>query len=559
MSFLDYFSSTHRIMDQRRFFERSSNMIFRRFYAIFRFKSDAAFVWALLIFFISFFACRYPAMGTCNDADDFKAAADLLNRGLYLEAMGRYREVATHSDDPNSRARALLFIGNTYNLYLDQHESALIEFENIIKTYPHSQAASDALFTSAVIFYEIGSYQTAYDLFVRYTQKYPQGMRRLSAEIYAQQAKDRIGSARPQKPVFDQAGLIDRTMRVLIKENADSISLKAVKNLTVSDLFSGKWFYRGSGPVVFKTTDNWLSMNGQRLNTRACRVTSDSPAIELENWKCRGFFAISAQPNGLCVINHIPIEHYLYGVVPKEMPCGWAEEALKAQAIAARTYALYIKSKNSSKEYDLETTATTQAYGGYDAETVKTNKAVDATRDRVMTFNGRIIIAYFHANSAGHTEDAVNVWGVEIPYLKGVPDSFSANIPEGRWACFVPYETLRSRLNRNGCEIGKIRNLKLLGKSLSGRVLNILVVSDQRTSLLTSNRFRIMIGGTDLKSTLFQCRPSGRGIIFEGRGYGHGVGMSQWGANRMAHEGFTCDHILKHYYHDIEITTLCQP
>lgn len=534
-------------------------MILRRLDKTIRFIPNAAVVPVLMILYISFYVCTpFPARAY-NDAAGFDTAAEFLNRGLYLEAMGLYREVAIHSENSNNRARALLFIGNTYNLYLDQPESALIEFKNLIHTYPESRAASDAIFNSGVILYESGNYQKAYDFFSRYMRKYPRGMRRMSAEIYVQQSKERIGSSRPHETTFQQVDVTDTTMRVLIKENIDNISLNAKENLTVFDSFSGKRLYRGPGPVVFRIKSNCLSMNGRKIPARVCRVTSDNPVIELENLKFRGFFTISGESKGLCLINHIPIEEYLYGVVPKEMPYGWAEEALKAQAIAARTYALYIKGKNAVKPYDLETTASTQAYGGYDAETPRTNQAVDATRDRVMTFDGKIIIAYFHANSAGHTEDAANVWGVDIPYLRGVPDRFSANLPESGWKCFVSYESLRSRLNRDGYEIGRIGDLQLLGKSVSGRVLNVRVVSDKRNFLLTGNNFRMMIGGTVLKSMFFKCRHSSRGIFFEGRGYGHGVGMSQWGANRMAQEGLTCENILKHYYRDIEITALYHP
>ena len=117
------------------------------------------------------------------------------------------------------------------------------------------------------------------------------------------------------------------------------------------------------------------------------------------------------------------IEKYLYGVVPREMPDSWAEQALMAQAVAARTYALYVKEKSVHPDYDLEATTASQVYGGIRAESQRSTRAVNATRGQVMTHDGKLIVAYFHSDSGGHTEDPSNVWNTDtIPYLCGVPE-----------------------------------------------------------------------------------------------------------------------------------------
>jgi len=224
--------------------------------------------------------------------------------------------------------------------------------------------------------------------------------------------------------------------------------------------------------------------------------------------------------------------------------------------VAARTYVLYVKNKNSDKPYDVEATTASQVYGGYDAEVYASNSAVDTTRGQVMIYNGSLIIAYFHANSGGHTEDAKNVWSADIPYLKGIPDRYSERIPGGSWECFLSYEDVRNRLNRHGLGIGRIRELKPGGVSRSGRTLKMKVVSDQGTYALKSNNFRIKVGETKLKSTRFRIQPYRHGILIRGNGYGHGVGMSQWGANRMAQSGFKYQDILKHYYRGVRIVPL---
>ena len=256
------------------------------------------------------------------------------------------------------------------------------------------------------------------------------------------------------------------------------------------------------------------------------------------------------------MINHIPIEQYLYGTIPREMPQSWPDDALKAQAIASRTYALYLTGNNRCRPFDVEATTAAQVYGGYDAETVRTTAAVDATRKQVLTQDGRLIIAYFHSNSAGHTEDAKDVWQVEIPYLKGLPDKFSKNIPNGRWEYFLSYDEAAERLNLAGLNVGSIYAIQGRSFSPTGRVLRIAIASDHGTIELPANHFRCILDATQIKSTYFSIIPEATGVLLKGEGHGHGVGMSQWGANQMAKAGYSHLEILKHYYPGVELAVI---
>jgi len=271
----------------------------------------------------------------------------------------------------------------------------------------------------------------------------------------------------------------------------------------------------------------------------------------------RGSFIISAKPEGLELVNHLPLEQYLYGVVPREMPDTWAEHALMAQAVAARTYALYVSIKSRHKSYDLESTTDSQVYGGYNSESKRSNWAVDATRGKVITHDGKLIIAYFHSSSGGHTEDPANVWNTgEIPYLHGIPDRYSDKLPQGKWEYFLSYRDVLKRLNEHGLDISRLDQLKIIDKSNSGRYRTVIIYSNKGIYQLSSNHFRTTVGETRLKSTLFQMVHCPGGILFQGKGYGHGVGMSQWGARQMAQAGLTYQEILKYYYRDIKIVTL---
>lgn len=141
----------------------------------------------------------------------------------------------------------------------------------------------------------------------------------------------------------------------------------------------------------------------------------------------RGFFIVYNQGGALTIINKIDIEDYIRGVVPSEMPSGWCYEAHKAQAIAARSYALANLGKRASSGYDLKDTPEDQAYGGASAESLRTNQAVDETKGIVLIYNLKIIPAYYSASAGGQTSSSADVWIKNLPYLKSVP-SFDDNV-----------------------------------------------------------------------------------------------------------------------------------
>jgi stage II sporulation protein D len=268
----------------------------------------------------------------------------------------------------------------------------------------------------------------------------------------------------------------------------------------------------------------------------------------------RGEFRIEKNARGdIDVINVLDVEAYLYGVVPKEMSHQWPLEALKAQAIAARTYALYQKEKSKDKDYDLIATRASQVYGGAAAESARSNQAVDETRGMVLLYNGQLALTYFHANSGGMTEEARRVWNADVPYLKGVRDDYSTKAPGCSWKLSLNIGKIRTALNGKGFDVGQIERLVPLDISPSGRVTKIKIFHGGKESVLTGNDFRLKTDPTQVKSTLFTMTNEGNEIHLEGKGSGHGVGMSQWGAYIMAREGISYGDILKHYYYGIEI------
>lgn len=163
------------------------------------------------------------------------------------------------------------------------------------------------------------------------------------------------------------------------------------------------------------------------LKTNYAVIKPVSGFISVKGKWYRGSFIVYNQNGTLTIINNINIEDYIRGVVPSEMPSGWSAEAHKAQAIAARSYALANLGKRASRGYDLKDTPEDQAYGGASAEALNTNKAVEDTKGIVLIYNLKIIPAYYSASAGGQTSSSADVWTKNLPYLKSVP-SFDNNI-----------------------------------------------------------------------------------------------------------------------------------
>lgn len=246
-------------------------------------------------------------------------------------------------------------------------------------------------------------------------------------------------------------------------------------------------------------------------------------------------------------IKNIELEDYIVGVVAGEMPASFNEEALKAQAIASRTYAMY-KMKNSNGTYDLVTDKTNQVYitedkmkslwqENFDYYFEKIKKAVYDTKDLIMTYNGDIILSLYFARSNGKTEDAILVFGSNEEYLKSV-ESPEENLTS---EVTISKDKFCNKLNIS-CDAINISNVL---KSSSGRInsLNINGKTFKGTEIRTL---------FDLKSTDFDITIDSE-IKFITKGYGHGVGMSQYGANKLAQNGKNYEEILKHYYQNINI------
>ena len=308
--------------------------------------------------------------------------------------------------------------------------------------------------------------------------------------------------------------------------------------------------------------------------------------FQLQQRRFRGRLRLLASGGKLQAINHVPLESYLPSVVGSEMPASWPQPALRAQAVAARTYAL--RQLKPAADYDLKATVSSQVYKGLEAETPSTRQAVASTRGQVLMFGSSLANTVFHSSSGGLTENSGDLWQRQLPYLVSVPD-FDQDSPVHQWQEVLPADRLRQAFT----ETGGVYRIDVLATTATGRVRQALVVGPRGTLVVTGPQLRSRLGLRSTKVSFQVLEPepaparfaslpppppaiptvrpaiavsltpgtSGDGssptaplpapqptLLAVGRGFGHGVGMSQWGALAMARRGESHERILSHYY-----------
>ena len=334
--------------------------------------------------------------------------------------------------------------------------------------------------------------------------------------------------------------------------------------------------------------------------------------ISLNGTQYRGSLKFVADGSLLNVINVVDIDSYLYGVVPKEIGGQSHIEALKAQAVTARSYTARFIGKHKADGFDICNTVHCQVYGGVSAETIPANTAVDATSGIVAMYDGKVAELYYFASDGGATEDVENVWGsTDHPYLKGVDDPYETDkATHHKWSVTLSKDEINEIFA--GYDLGDITDVSVEETSEKGAVTSLKVTGTKGSKTFKKSECRSAFAGKtysqaytitknyanaietpkaitssgiiSLPSTIYVLGSDGKVIekkieevtvisksgvsklvpdggevtsyTINGRGYGHLIGMSQWGARAMADQGFTYEEILCHYYTGIELTHL---
>lgn len=292
---------------------------------------------------------------------------------------------------------------------------------------------------------------------------------------------------------------------------------------------------------------------GVLYDTGRERLLFEAPpagAFALGGKPYRGSASVIARGRSLDVINVLDLEEYVRGVVPVEMPSGWPDEALKAQAVIARTYA--IARLGSAGDHDVCATTACQVYGGASVETARADAAAAATRGIIASYAGRPARTFFHADSGGYTASSREVWGEDVPYLVARPDPGSRS-PRSPWTASPAAGLVASAVARLAPGVGRLRSLAVSARTESGRIDGLALGGDQGTAVLSGAVAREFARAIGAQSTLLVVS-SNAPLTLQGTGWGHGVGLSQWGARSLAIAGWTYDQILAYYYTGVALS-----
>jgi stage II sporulation protein D len=294
---------------------------------------------------------------------------------------------------------------------------------------------------------------------------------------------------------------------------------------------------------------NKLTFSGTTMTNSRVRIRSADEFIYVNGASYRGWIELRKKKNGLIlIINDLDIEDYLKGVIPAEVPAHWEMEALKAQAVASRTYALYQKRASGNRPYHILSSVNSQVYNGSGRERKNAIRAVSQTRGIVLVYQGEVIPAFYHACCGGHTEDAAELWGLDEPYLKGVNCECQNIVQDGLWERHLTISKVLHALSHLGYRMDTIFDMSIKDITDAGRVRTVSIRDSRKTVLIPAEALRSALGNTVLPSVFYELEFIGNEAVFSGRGNGHGVGMCQWGAQEMALRGVKYKTILAHYY-----------
>lgn len=377
------------------------------------------------------------------------------------------------------------------------------------------------------------------------------------------------------------------TLRVGLAAGQSSASISSDADYVIRDAATGRGLESCAAGTLTTVTvrARQFVINGKAVSAQKLRfLPADARTPRLLSFAgkaYRGELALSLAKDGsITAVNEVGLDDYIGGVISEEMSPSWPGEALKAQAVAARTFAMYSFGVHRESGYDVCASTHCQVYGGVEAETAAGLRAVSATRGEILTYGGKPVYAAFHASSGGMTAGSEEAGGSALPYLKPVRDP-QDNAPNRHWQIEVSVKELTAKLRAAGFDTGALKAVELtqlrVGQGApdrypSGRVQSVRLIGARQTIAVPGTKLRWMLG---LPSTLFDIRlgtlqssapnlkgrveltgKDGESLVFDGEGRGHGVGLSQWGAKGLAEKKSGYRDILRHYYTNVETTWL---
>ncbi len=348
-------------------------------------------------------------------------------------------------------------------------------------------------------------------------------------------------------------------IRVLILRDVSHCELSG-QDLALQDLKTGQTFFKNqrfSSLTIEREAYPRLRVRGQPITAPAFLLTSSGGSFTVNGRRYRDKLKIfPGQSGDLWVVNELPLEQYLVGLINCEISSQWPWEAVKAQAVVARTYATFQKGNRLGELFDLDSRVIDQVYEGIDREDGRSRRAVKETDGELLLYQGQPIFAVYHACCGGKTESPEHIWPRDYPYLKSIACNHCLDSPFFLWNYQADSDTLSKALKGGGFSGSRVIEIEVSERSPTRRALQVSVLSEQARLEISGKEFRRLLGYDQLRSTNFIVQANGGAFLFSGLGWGHGGGLCQWGAKGMAEEGADYRSILKYYYQKVAIGKL---
>jgi stage II sporulation protein D len=308
------------------------------------------------------------------------------------------------------------------------------------------------------------------------------------------------------------------------------------------------------GPIPLKPREGGLTLADMKVPSETRLVPAAGVSVRVGGDPHAGTLILRLDPGQtITIVEEIPLEDYLLGVLPHEMDPDWPLEALKAQAVVARSFAYANLGRFKSEGFDLTADTRTQVYRGLTDVNENVRAAVRQTRGEVLGWNGQLLRTYFHACCGGHTENSAEVWGGDPKKtpkpLRGVADKWCRTAPPMHWTAYFAWQDLLEAFAEKANLPGPVKSLRLGRRDPAGYVRDFVARAGRADVHLKASDVRLILGAGELKSTrILHITAKKKGVEFVGSGSGHGVGLCQWGARRQAEAGRGYEKILRFYF-----------
>lgn len=351
-----------------------------------------------------------------------------------------------------------------------------------------------------------------------------------------------------------------RTVRVALFYEKSEVLIGASSQFQMNKFPENEALAQGANlpPTPIRPSSSGIQVGSIVYPVSGLRISSQSKEVQVGKKKYHDTIQVLKNPLGsLTVVNEIDLEDYLQGVLPWEMNPEWPKDALKAQAVISRTYAIFMNIENKEYPFAMSADVGSQVYGGKTAEKFSSNRAVQETRGQILTYRGKIFPTFFHSTCGGRTTRSDYQWKIEShPSLQGVECSFCRSSKHFFWKADFSASEVQNLLGKKGFRVSEITGITLDQFDSSGRPRFFIVKHSNGSLSVPVNEFRLALGPDRMRSAMVKVTKSGDKFHFEGRGWGHGVGLCQFGAKHLAELGYRYTDILRYYYPESEIRNI---